>query len=131
MASANLDLVRSLYEDWERGDFSRSDWIDPEIEFVVVEGPNAGAWHGIAGIAGAMREFLSAWKGYRVEAEEYRELDRERVLVLTLDSGRGRQSDVAMEQRRASVYLIRAAKVSQITTYWSRNRALADLGIEE
>src|SRR6516162_2672262 len=42
--SKNLDLVRSIYADWEAGDFNHGEWADPQIEYVIVGGPIAGAW---------------------------------------------------------------------------------------
>src|SRR4051794_2565462 len=80
MASANLDLVHSIYAAWERGDFSSVEWAHPEIEYVIVEGPAPGSWSGLAGLEEGGLGFLSAWEELRVEAEEYRKLDDERVL---------------------------------------------------
>jgi ketosteroid isomerase-like protein len=131
--SANLDLVRSIYADWERGDFSSAKWADPEIEYVQVGGLAPGSWTGLAGMAEAMRGVLGAWEGFRVAAVECRELDDERVLVFTRSSGRGKASGVDLGQigarERMDVLRIRDGKVTTLITYADRDRALADLGL--
>jgi len=128
--SANLDLVRSIYADWERGDFSRADWADPEIEFVVVGGPtNPDPQTGISAMAQGYREFLSAWQGYRVEAEDYRVLDSERVIVFVhATSGKGKASGVdlsSVRTRGATLFHLRDQRVTRLviaTSLYARAR---------
>jgi ketosteroid isomerase-like protein len=133
--SANLDLVRSIYADWERGDFGSAEWADPEIEYVQVGGLAPGSWTGPAGIAEAMRGVLNTWEDFRVEAVECRELDAERFLAFTRASGRGKASGLDLGQirarDRADVLHIREGKVTKLVTYADRDRGLADLGLEE
>jgi hypothetical protein len=75
MMSANLELVRSIYEVREPGGFSKAKWADPEIEYVFADGPSPGTFTGLMEMAEATREFLSIWKGFHIHVDEYRELD--------------------------------------------------------
>jgi ketosteroid isomerase-like protein len=132
MASTNVDLVRSIYAAWERGDFSSAEWAHPEIEYVIAGGPEPGKWTGIAGMAQGVRGILSAWEDFRSEAEEYRELDDEHILVLTRLSGRGKTSGMELEQTQpkgADLFEVCGGKVTRVVTYWERDRPLADFGL--
>src|SRR5438132_6753557 len=73
--------LRSIYADWERGDHSSAEWAHPDIEYVVVGGPEPGSWTGLAGMAASHREVLGAFADFRIEADEYKQLDDERVLT--------------------------------------------------
>jgi ketosteroid isomerase-like protein len=134
MSQENVDLVRSIYADWERGDYSSTKWVHPEIEWVMVDGPSPGRWTGAAGMEPAWRDFLSAWNAFRSEVEEYRELDEERVLVLHHWSGRGKTSGLElgwMTAKAATMFHIRDGRVTRLLVYFDRERALADLGFSE
>ena len=129
--SENLDLVRSIYAAWGRGDYSSVAWADPRIEFVGIDGPEAGSWKGLASLAEGWSGFLSTWETYRTEADEYRELNDGRVLVLMRGLGRGKTTGMEVDHRGATVFRIRGGKVSSLVIYWERDRALADLGLAE
>ena len=132
--SEKLDLVRSISADLERGDFDRvfqsaSEWAHPEFEWIIADGPTAGSFKGVVGAEESFYGMLEAWDEWRSVAEEYRQLDDERVLVLDHRSARGKGSGVAVETKGAAVYHVRDGKVTKIIFYYDRDRALADLGL--
>jgi ketosteroid isomerase-like protein len=134
IGATNLDLVRSIYAAWERGDFSSAGWADPEIDFVIPEGPDQGRFKGVPAMAQAWGAFLNAWEGYRVEADDFFEVDRERVLVLMKHGGRGNTSGLDVEQLKtdgANLFHVRDGRVTRLVIHWDRDRALADLGLKE
>jgi ketosteroid isomerase-like protein len=128
--SANLDLVRAIYEKWSRGD-SNAGWADPEIEYLGGDGLESTASRGVTAMEQAWAQFREAWGEFRPELEEIRELDEQRVLALIRRSGRGVASGVTLQGKSAHLFVIRDGKVIRLIHYWDRDRALADLGLEE
>jgi ketosteroid isomerase-like protein len=128
--SENLDLVRSIFAAWERGDFGSAKWADDQIEFVLDDDAPV---KGVVAMARSWRDVLGSWEGYRLEADDYRELDDERILVGLHVIGRGKVTGVDLQQvdsRGAALFHVRAGKVTRLSSYTSRARALSDLGLE-
>jgi ketosteroid isomerase-like protein len=135
MSQENVEVVRSIYEPWGRGDFSSAEWAHPEIEFVIADfGPLVGTTKGLVGMAEVWRTYLGAWEGYRTEVDEYLELDDERVLVLLHIIGRGKSSGVQLGQVRtkaANLFHVRDRKVTRLVIWADQERGLTDLALSE
>jgi ketosteroid isomerase-like protein len=131
VSQENLDLVRAIYADWERGDFTRDDWADPAIELVRPQSPDGAALRGRESSSSGWREWLDAWRDFRADASEYRVLDDGRVVVFGRMSGIGRLSGTHTDTETVNLFDIRDGKVVRLVLYSNRDRALADLGLQE
>lgn len=132
MASAHLELVRSIYSEWETGDYRSSDWADPDIEVVFVEPFDLGTWRGLDGMREGWRRYLGTWDEFRTGVDEYVEVDDERVLVLNHFSGRGKVSGLevsSVHAKGASLFHVRNGKVVKLVLYGNREGALKDAGL--
>jgi ketosteroid isomerase-like protein len=131
--SENLDLVRSLYAAWERGDYRASEWARPDIEWVIADGPDPGTWVGLSGMAEGFRSSMGVFRDVHAEVERYEELDAERVLVFEFRRARGKASGLELGRMRsegAVLFHVRGGRVARLVFYWDRDRALSDLGLE-
>ena len=75
---------------------------------------------------------MGAWQDFRIEVDEFRELDAERVLVFTRGRGRGKASGVDVGQiagNAADVWHIQKGKVTKFILYFDLQHAFADLGL--
>jgi ketosteroid isomerase-like protein len=133
--SENLDLVRSIYAATARGDYvGAGAFLHPEIELHAVGGPEAAGARGLVAAADLWLGFLDSWEDFSVVADTYRQLDDGRFLVLFRRSGRGKGSGLDISQlagaEGADVLQLHEGKVITWLSYWERDRALADLGLE-
>ncbi len=129
MTPANVDLARSIYAAWEQGDYTSAEWAHSEIEYVFADGPAPGTSTGLGGMAEAVGGALNAFSEMRQTADSFRELDEDRVLVLTTFAGHGKASGVTVQSKGANVLHIADGEVTRLVHYWNREHAFADLGL--
>ncbi len=130
MSQENMEIVRTAFEQFARGDFSA--WADfpDDFEFVTSpELPDAGTYRGEAAL-----RWLTAWvesfEELTVEATEISDAG-DKVVVAILQRGRPRESETVVEGRWWQVVTLRGGEVARIESFPERAQALEAAGLSE
>ncbi len=130
MSRENVEIVRSVYAAWLRGDIAL-DMLDPEISMVESATlPGAASAHGIDAVERYIRSFAKHWDEIRFEPQEYVDAG-ERVVVVARLVGRGKKSGVQVTRTWAYLWTLRGQKVLRMVGYADRAEALKAADVEE
>jgi ketosteroid isomerase-like protein len=117
MSQETVELVRSVYDGWSRGDFSDIEAFHPEIEFEMVDWPHQTKVRGIDAMSDTWQATLSAWEGFRAVPTEYIDHGRN-VLVLNRIEGSGKESGADVSADTATLWTVEDGRVVRLALYW-------------
>lgn len=130
MAGENLEVVRRIFEAWGRGDLRAGvEHYDPHVLLVLrPEFPDAGTYCGPGAIRSYTRQLLAAWDDFAITGEDFIEAG-DSVVVRTRQRGRGTGSGIRAELSYFQVWTFRGPSVIRIESVWTRDDALAAVGL--
>src|SRR5215211_4199227 len=136
MSQENVEVVRRALEAWQRDDLDA--WLtayDPAIEWHTALERIVG---GIENCYRGLDRLREAWSMYRTEledfhyaAQELRDVDKDRVVLLGHMRWRGAASGIEMDSPVGMVVTLRDGKVVHSIDYLSHEEALEAVGLRE
>jgi ketosteroid isomerase-like protein len=132
MSEENVEIVRRVYAEWEKGNFSPAEAFDPYIRVVWAEPIFAqrAETMGIRETTRNLQEFLSTYEGVTAAAEQIIDAG-DRVVVIARWRGRGKASGIELAERAGSVWTISDGKVTRVENYRDPADALEAAGLSE
>jgi len=135
VSQENVEVVRELYEAFNRGELDAYLWmLDPDF---VWQGPQeipdlAGTYRGAEGVRRYLSELMEVFNDYRMVPEEFIDAGGEQVLVLAREGGRGKGSGIAVQTNPTGhLWTIRDGRPARLESYWERTNALRAVGLAE
>ena len=126
MSRDTVDWVRRAYDAFARRDWDRiGDLLDPDIDFRTTVEAAAGR----AGVEAWIRQADDLIEDFVIEIEEVIEAGEDRVVVLVHEHGRGRGSQVRIEQHLAHVWTLRDGRAVALESFVEREEGLAAAGL--
>jgi ketosteroid isomerase-like protein len=122
------DVVRASLEAWRSGDFERSLSYYAEDVTWQTGGLDSTVLQGREGVARGVKDWIGAFSGYWLEADELIERG-DCVLLLLREGGTGKASGVEVEEEGALLFRVRDGLIVRAQGFTDRAEALrvADL----
>jgi ketosteroid isomerase-like protein len=132
MSEENVEVVRQMYDAFYSGEFEGAlGHFDQDVVVDASKGrPDIGIGHGREQVRRFVTTWLGTWDEFREEIEEMRDLGS-RVLVLSVQHGRGRGSGVEVEAHLAFLYDVQGGKITRMAVYREPAEALEAAGLSE
>jgi ketosteroid isomerase-like protein len=134
MSEENVEIVRRATEAFNEGGLASQeaeDFFDDAVVFE--EPPEQPAPRVVRGREAAVemfRQFDEAWEEHRSDPEEIREIDKERVLLLSIEHFRGRDG-IVVDQPCGTIFTLADGKIARMQPFWDRENALEAAGLSE
>lgn len=131
MSAENVEVIRGMFEAWNRRDFATAQeaWA-PEIEIEMsLDSIMDGTYRGYEGLAEVMR-FWGAFAEFRSDVREARPVG-DQVLITAHHFGRGKGSGVDVEMENWQVFTLRDRRIIRYEVYADRQKALEAAGLSE
>jgi hypothetical protein len=143
MSQENVELVQGIYmqaldytayldpEATAAAFASLRPLYDREYEFhAVVEG-NRIVQHGLDGYLMFMRDWLAPWESYTITADEFRDLEPDKVAVLTRHRGRLKEGGTEVRTIGLDLWMLRSGRFLRLEAYLDRRAGLEAAGLRE
>jgi ketosteroid isomerase-like protein len=132
VSGENVEIVRRMYDAFHRGDAEAAlERFDPEV---LVDASNARpdvpVGKGPEYVGALVTSWVSAFEEWHEEIEEIRDLGS-RVLVLSVQHGRGKGSGAAVEAHYAILYDLDGRRITALRMYRNPGEALKAAGVGE
>jgi ketosteroid isomerase-like protein len=127
---SNVDVVYELVDAINRADLEAILAVyDPNVDFRPLRAPIQGAYAGHAGIREWWADTQESFGDFRLEQEELRDIDDERVLAAGKLHVRGKGSGVEATVPSASLIVFRGGLIVALKDYGDREKALEAAGL--
>jgi ketosteroid isomerase-like protein len=132
MSQENVEVVRQMFDAWNRGDFDAA-WALCDSQFVIDRSRSimdSRIYSGTKEVEQFWSDWRNAWAATRWEIDDYVDAGED-VVILGRFYGRGAESGAAVEANISQVMTVRNGKLVRAVLFQSRSEALEAAGLRE